>query len=123
MLKDKYTEAGQLVDEVLKEDPGYNLPENFADKLALRFERRFAWNTYIKEFLIYLGVGSCILATAIAMVFFLMSDIWIKWASLFISYSNAIIGAALLLTFVLFADKVLLRYFSFKLKNNTLTDL
>jgi hypothetical protein len=121
MLKDNdYKETGQVIEDILKMDPGYVLSENFAEKLTQKIERRFAWNTYIKEFLIYFGAVTGIIATSVAMVFFLMSDIWIKWINIFLSNSEVIIGIAFIMSFILFADKVLLRYFSYKLKSRTL---
>jgi hypothetical protein len=121
MLKDnQYHNEEQLISEVLKMDPGYELSEDFSEKLAQKFERQFALNTFFKEFLIYFGVGTGIIATAIAMVFFLMSDIWVKWANIITANSEVLIGIAFLLSFILFADQVLLRYFSYKLKRKTI---
>ena len=121
MLNDKiYIEEGQFFDEALKMDPGYGLPENFAEKLAQNFERHFAWNQYFKEFLIYFGTGLGILIASVLMVFFLKSEIWAKWVEIFFMHTTTIIGIVFLLAFILFTDKVLLRYFSFKLNNRNL---
>jgi hypothetical protein len=115
MLKDNHNiDLGQLVDETLKTSPDFYLPEDFAQKMALRFEKMQAIRVYFREFLIYVAAGIGMLAITAAMFFFLMSETWdklLKWAG-----SNIIemVGFAVVLIFILFADRVLLRFFYLK---------
>ena len=117
MLKeDKYFDAGEVVDEVLKTEPQFFLPDNFADVLAEKVGRRFAWEQYFKEFLIYLSVIIGIAATWVAIAFIWQDADWKVWLDFIISNAGLVAGINILLVFILFADRVLLRYFMFKSK-------
>jgi|WetSurMetagenome_2_1015567.scaffolds.fasta_scaffold86822_2 hypothetical protein len=120
MLKDdNHIKTKQLVDEILKTEPDYLLPEDFAEKMATRFEKSVAWKLYFNEFLIYLTVGVGIIGTTVAMFIFLMSKTWaelVKWLG---SNIPGLIGIAIILIFILFTDRVLLRYFFLKTKQST----
>lgn len=111
--------SDRLVEQSLQSEPGFSLPENFADSVTAKFVRQMALKNYFREFLIYLSAGIGLSGVAVAMFFFLMSDIWaklIKWAG-----ANVIdlAGMALLLIFILFADRVMLRYFYIKTKSSS----
>lgn len=111
---EKYFDAGNLVDEVLKTDPGFSLPDNFAEMVAEKVSRKFAWQQYVMEFLIYLGafVGIAIISAAIALIWYDTS--WTEWLNFIIKNAVLVVGINFLAVFILFADRVLLRYFMFK---------
>jgi len=108
------TDAEHMVDELLKTSPGYQLPDGFAEKLMHKFEAYVAWKSNLKEFLIYFAVVVGIMAITGAMGFFLMAETWNKWIDLFFANIGTVIGLIVLLIFILFMDKVLLRYFTQK---------
>ena len=115
MLKnEKYFDAGKLVDEALKTEPDFSLPDNFAEMVAEKASRKFAWELYLKEFLIYLGafIGMGIVSAAIALIWY--DTNWKVWLDFFVSNFSFIAGISTLAIFILFADRVLLRYFMFK---------
>jgi hypothetical protein len=106
----------RFVEQILRSEPEYRLSENFADMMSIKFERHVSLQNYLREFLIYLIAGIGLTAVVVAMFVVLMSDIWaklLKWAG-----ANLIelSGMALLLIFILFADRVMLRYFYMKTK-------
>lgn len=109
--EEKYFEVDDLLDEALKTDPEYKLSDNFADVLAEKMGRRFAWEQYIREFLIYLGaiIGLLAVPFTIQLVFFGAN--WQEWLRLIANNSSLLIGILFLVIFILFADRVLLRYF------------
>ncbi len=112
MLEDKkHNELDALINEVLKNEPAYVLPDDFADILAQKVEKHFVLNQYLKEFLIYLAViaGIVILSLASAFVFF-EAD-WKEWLSFVRRNIAWMVAANVLLLFVLFADRVVLPYF------------
>jgi len=81
--------------------------------------RRFAWQQYFKEFLIYLTAvfGMAVLTAGMALIWY---DIdWKNWLDFLVANAALVAGINLLLIFVLFADRVLLRYFLYRsaLKN------
>jgi hypothetical protein len=104
------------IEQSLQSEPGFSLPDNFADRVTDRFERHVALQNYFREFLIYLFAGIGLAGAAIAMFFFLMSDIWAKLARWAGANILELAGLALLLIFILFADRVMLRYLYIKTK-------
>ncbi len=117
MSKDKKDiHAGRFLDEGLKHEPDFFLPDDFADKIALKIEKRLAWSQYLKEFIIYFGVIAAIIVVALAIIFFFDAESWANLVNIFVSNINTIVGVGLIILFVFFTDKVLLRYFSQKAK-------
>ncbi|MCY1721667.1 hypothetical protein OU798_15030 [Prolixibacteraceae bacterium Z1-6] len=104
----------KLLDEVVKAEPAYFLPDNFADVLAERVGRRFAWEQYLKEFLIYLAVIFGIFAVSAGMALIWFDVNWKGWFNFLGSHLALVAGAGILAVFILFADRVLLRYFLYK---------
>jgi hypothetical protein len=111
---EKYFDAEKLVNEALNVEPGFSLPDNFADMVAEKVSRKFAWIQYLKEFFVYLSViiamGLGIAGTSI----FWFDANWKTWLDFIGSNVGIVAGIGILITFVLFADRVLLRYFMFK---------
>ena len=104
----------ELVDQALTQEPVYSLPDNFADILAEKAGRSFAWEQYLREFLIYLAViaGAMLIVAAMALIWF-QSDLK-NWFDFLISNIRAVAGINILVIFILFADRVLLRYFLYR---------
>lgn len=100
--------------KALKQEPAYSLSTDFADLLAEKVGRRFAWAQYIREFLVYLAViaGSFAIAAIMALIWF--NTDWQKWFDFLVSNIWLVAGVNVLLIFILFADKVLLRYFLYR---------
>ena len=116
----KYFESDELVNEVLKTDLPFSLSDNFAELIAKKVERRFTWEQYLKEFLIYLGVIAGIGIVWGITTFIWKSADWKMWLDFFVSNASLIIGINFLAIFILFADRVLLRYFMFKAENSSI---
>ena len=55
--EEKYFDTEKILDEVLKTEPNFKLSDNFADMLAEKVGRKFAWEMYFREFIIYLGAA------------------------------------------------------------------
>lgn len=114
--KEKYFDTKNVLDEVLKTSPGFSLPDNFADALAEKVGRKFAWQQYLKEFLIYLSVFFGIGIIAGLIVFMGLEYNLKNWYEFVLSNVGLILIIYVISTFILFADRVLLRYFMFKSK-------
>ena len=112
--EEKYINSDALIDEVLKEQPTYKLPNDFATKVAYTVSHNFAWQQYVREFLIYLAVivGIGILTAGMALIWY--DNNWKNWLDFLLSNLTLIVGINLLVVFVLFADRVLLRYFLYR---------
>ena len=113
--KNIQTNSEAFLDEVLISEPQLTLPENFADMVAIKVSRKFAWDSYFKEFLIYVGVIAGILLLAAAMAFVWFTADLKMWTEFLLSNISWVAGANVLIVFILFTDRVLLRYLFYKL--------
>lgn len=121
MLKDdKHILVENWLDEALKTSPELSLSSDFADKVAEKVSRRFAWEQYIKEFLVYLGTIVGVLAVSVAMAFIWLGADWQEWQNFLTGNLAWIAGLNVLGLFILFADRVLLRYFFFRFSGQNL---
>jgi hypothetical protein len=109
--EEKYFDTEKLVDEALKSDPEFILSDNFADVLAEKMGRKFAWEQYFREFLIYLGAIVGLLAVPLAIQLVLFDASWQEWLRSVANNISLVSGIMFLVIFILFADRVLLRYF------------
>ena len=112
--EEKYFDTEKLLDEALKTEPQFVLSDNFADLLAEKMSRKFAWKQYFTEFLIYFGVILGLVAVSVSIQFVLFDASWEGWLKVISGNIAIVIGIIFLLVFVLFADRVLLRYFMHK---------
>lgn len=117
--EEKYFDEGNLLDEVLKAEPGFTLSENFADVVAAKAGRKFALMQYFYEFLIYLGSFAGIAVVTIAMSFIWYGANLQNWLQFLSGNISLVAGLSFLLVFILFADRVLLRYFFYRSSNIT----
>ncbi|MBN1987399.1 MAG: hypothetical protein JW761_13895 [Prolixibacteraceae bacterium] len=113
--KNIQTNSETFLNEVLKSEPKYTLPENFADMVAGKMARRFAWELYVKEFLVYLGAVTGILAVAVIMAFIWFAADLKAWTDFLLANISWVAGINILGLFILFADRVLLRYLFYKI--------
>ena len=112
--EEKYLNTDKWINEALKAEPEFVLPAGFADDLAVKIGRKFAWQQYLREFLIYLGVIAGIALVSVAIAFFWFNADLKKWTDFLVSNVVLVAGINLLFVFVLFIDRVLLRYFMFR---------
>ncbi len=111
---DKHIVADKLLDEALKTAPAFTLSDKFAENVAAKAVRQFAWEQYFSEFLVYLWVFLGFVTVIIALSFLFFGIDWQEWKNFFTNNLSLIISLNVIGLFVLFADKVLLQYFFFK---------
>jgi len=75
---------------------------------------RFAWEQYFKEFLIYLSAIIGIAAIFAAMTFICYRASVDEWINFLVSNASWVAGVNIVVIFILFVDRVLLRYFFYK---------
>jgi len=111
---EKYSDIDKLLDEALKSEPQFNLSDDFANVVAEKMSRKFDWEQYLMEFLIYFAaiVGLAVVPVAIQFIFF--GAQWQDWLQYIVANISVVTGIAFLIVFILFADRVLLRYFLHK---------
>ena len=104
----------ELINEILKTPPSCSLPDDFAESVAAKVVRRFAWRQYLNEFLIYLIAFLGLIIVTVIIAFTFHGADWQVWKHFLMNNTDLIINLQFLAIFVLFADKVLLPYYSFK---------
>lgn len=109
--EDKYFDSEQILDDVFKTEPGFVLSDNFAGKLAQMVDRKITWRSYWNEFLIYLSAIAGLAAVWVGISFLWFEADWKEWLNYLTTNIAMIAGVAFLIVFILFADRVLLRYF------------
>lgn len=118
--KEKYTDNEKWLVEALKTEPDFVLPDNFADRMADKMSRKFAWSQYLREFAIYVGAILAVIAILAAVHIFLAGADWKSWTQLISENIVIVFAAVFLMFFVLFTDRVLLRYFLHRSKIDSL---
>ncbi len=108
---EKHIDTEKLLDEVLKTEPQFELSDKFADLLAEKMGRKFAWQQCLNEFLIYLAAIFGFVVVSVAIQFVWFGADWKQWLEFVVQNISLVLGINILLVFVLFADRVLLRYF------------
>jgi hypothetical protein len=111
---EKYFDTEKFLDEALKTEPQFVLSDNFADLIAEKIGRKFAWQQYFREFLIYMGAIVGLLAVPVTIQFVFFGASWQEWLALVVDNISMVGGIIFLVMFILFADRVLLRYFLFR---------
>jgi hypothetical protein len=104
-----------LIDKALKTEPDYQLPDNFAEQLTAKLGTQTFWKQSMQEFILYLGALLVIAGLAIATLLWMDHSFWQQLIAYFNQQYSLIIGIYVLLIFVLFVDRVLLKYFHFRI--------
>ncbi len=117
--EEKYNNPESWLDEALKTDPAFELPPDFAERMAKQGVRRFAWDQYFKEFLVYLAALLGIAVLAAGMSFIWLGANWKDWLQFITENMVLVAGLNFLGVFVLFADRVLLRYFLYTFSDHS----
>lgn len=116
----KYNENDKWLVDALKSEPEFVLPDNFADRMAEKMSRKFAWGQYLREFGVYVGVVAGILVILGVVQIFLVGADWKDWLDFVTKNLPVVIGVSFLSIFILFTDRVLLRYFLHRSKIDTI---
>ena len=112
--EDRNFDTDKLLKEVFISEPEFKLSENFTDALVKKVDRHFAWKQYLREFAIYLAVILGIMLVVSVMAFVWYGVTLSGWLAFFTRNTSLVVGINFLLVFVLFADRVLLRYFMYR---------
>lgn len=106
---EKHTD--NMLNDAFKMEPRFNLPDGFAEIVAAKVGKRMVLNQYLKEFLIFSVAIAGIIAIAVGIMFFFNAKTWFSWVDILKSNLVVVLGIIFISLFILFTDKVLLRYF------------
>ena len=98
----------QFLDQVLKSDNIMPLPDDFADRVAVRAVKRHILRQSLSEFFVYVGVILVAALIFCGVFYFTSPEAWSRWGNVLLPRWNLIAGLAATGFFVFFADRVLL---------------
>jgi hypothetical protein len=111
----------QMLDQILKTDNMMSLPQDFADRVAMKAIKRMTLMQSLREFLIYTGVVSGILIMFLLVMYMFSNENVKKWIDFMVPNISLLIGITLLLVFILLIDRVILPQFFLRQKENNLS--
>jgi len=100
--------SDDFLDQFLKADPGYSLPDDFAEKVAARAKKRMEVLQTIRDFLIYIGTFLVVSTALFGFAYFRQLELLTKLKSLGPTNLAWLAGIVVIGVFVLFIDKVIL---------------
>jgi hypothetical protein len=104
----------EWLDQILKTDIMPSLPDDFADKVAHKAVRNITLRQALREFLTYAAVIIFTGLTFFGFRYFTGYPVLGKWEEFIFSRMDLLAGIAVILFFVLFADRVLLPWLFLK---------
>jgi hypothetical protein len=113
--------SDQLLDQILTTDNMMSLPDDFADRIAMKAIQRMTLKQSLKEFLIYTGVVSGILIAFMSVMYLFSNENVNKWVDILVPNISLLIGITLILIFILFLDRVVLPQSFLRKRENNLS--
>jgi hypothetical protein len=106
MISDEFD--NKLLDEILKTDNMLSLPDDFADRVAMKAIQRMTLKQSLRELLIYTGVVSGIFIAFLSILYLSNNENVKKWVDFLLTNMALLFGITLILFFILFIDRVIL---------------
>lgn len=105
----KNEELDHIIEKSFRTEPGFQLPADFAQKVAFTVVRREQWKTDLREYLYLTGVLLCLLAVVSGFYYFVDKEFVLRSIAFLSVNMIPVISIVFILNFIFFADKVLLR--------------
>ena len=103
-------ELGQIIEKSFRTEPGFSLPADFAKKMTQKVVHREQWKTDLREYLYVTGVIGILLAIVLGFYYFVDKAFVLKIFAFLSANLIPVVSIVLILNFIFFADKVLLRF-------------
>ena len=105
----KNEELDYIIEESFRTEPDFRMPADFARRVTFSVTRREQWKTDVREYLYLTTVLISLLAIATVTYYLIDKDIVIRFFSFIAKNAVTVVFIVLILNFILFADRVLLR--------------
>ncbi len=105
----KNEELEHIIEKSFMSEPGFQLSGDFAQKVVFTVVRREQWKTDLREYLYLIGVVLSLFALVSGFYYFVDKEFVLKAFDFLTSNLIPVISIVLILNFIFFADKVLLR--------------
>lgn len=102
-------ELDQIIEKSVSAEPDFQLPTDFASKVAFRVVRREQWKTDLMEYLSLTGILAFLLAIVSGTYYWVNKEFVLRIFNTISENLIPVILIAFLINFILFADRVLLR--------------
>jgi hypothetical protein len=102
------TDNDKLLEQILKTEIPTLFKEDFAAKVVAKAFKQMAMRQLLTELLTYSGVVITGLLSLLIIVYFYSKESWLKWTDFLMSNLTLVIGAILMLLFILLIDRLLL---------------
>lgn len=101
-------ENEKWIDNLLREEPPFSLPDDFAGKVANKAVRQFEWRQRLQQFLIFASVIVAGLLIGGLTIYYFADDNLQSWTDFLSKNINYLMLGVVAAIFILFVDKVLL---------------
>jgi len=105
----KNEELDYIIEESFRTAPDFQLPADFARRLTLSVTHSEQWKTDVREYLYLTAVLISLLTVATVTYYLIDKDIVIRFFSFITQNAVTVVFIVLMLNFIWFADRVLLR--------------
>lgn len=105
----KNEELDILINNSIRHQPDFQLPDDFAQKVTFLVVKRAQWKTDLGEYLSLTAFFIAILLVVAGLFFYLDKAIVIQVFTFVSAHALQVAFAIFILNFILFADRVLLR--------------
>ncbi len=107
MTKD---ELDLILEKSFKKEPEFNLPADFAQKLTFSIVRKQQWKNDLNEYLVIIGVLTSLFAAVAGFYYFIDKTFVLEVFNLVSAHIIQVVLVGFILNFILFTDRVLLRF-------------
>jgi hypothetical protein len=103
-------ELDQIIERTYKTEPDFQLPADFAQKITLSVVRHEQWKNDLHEYLFLIAFITGILSVVGGLYYFIDKELIIRFFTFISGNAIQVILVVFLLNFILFTDRVLLRF-------------
>lgn len=105
----KNEELDQVIEKSFGAEPKFMLPADFAQKVTFAVVRRQQWKTDLREYFYLLAVVVSLFTAALGFYYFVDKALVVRLGAWLSGNLVPVVLGALILNFIFFADRVLLR--------------
>ncbi len=105
----KNEELDHIIEKSFRAEPDFHLSADFAKKLISSVSRHEQWKTDLREYLYLTTILGLLLAVACGTYYYIDKSIILRFFNFITENTLPIVFMVLILNFILFADRVLLR--------------
>ena len=111
-------ELENVIEKSFRTEPGFQLPDDFAQKVTFSVVRREQWKNDLNEYISLTAVILALISVVAGLYYYIDKEFVIKVFSFVSGNVFQVVLIVFLLNFILFTDRVLLRLLFSRWKND-----